>query len=93
MGWVKEANKKGKYDRTYEGFRINIIKEPTSSESLKEINGEMYRETSFTKGEYFATDSTGLVFNGWIWDIISKIDKEIMRRKMSKHYGEELEWR
>lgn len=92
MNWIKEANKSGNYKNTYEGFRIYTRVEPTSSECVKEINGEMFRVTDFTKGDYLAVDSTGLIFTGWYWDIISKIDKEIIRRKMSKKYGEELEW-
>jgi len=93
MSWIKEANKIGKYDETRYGFRFYIIKEPSSIESIKEINGELYRCTDFIKGEYVAVDSTGLTFTGWLWDIIPKIEKEIMRRKMSKRYGEELEWK
>jgi len=93
MGWIQEANKKEKYNKTHHGFRIYTVKEPEAESVTFEKDGEMYSGTEFTKGESFAIDKTGLYFSGWIWDIVPKIEKEIMRRKMSKRYGEELEWR
>lgn len=93
MGWIKEANKKGRYERTYEGFRIYVVVEPTSTESIVEKDGELWNSVKFTRGDYYATDSTGLTYTGWRWDVIGKIDKEIFRRKLSKKYGEELDWK
>jgi len=93
MGWIQEANKKGKYNKTCNGFRIYTIKEPEVIHISFEKDGFIYHGTEVTKGESYAVDKTGLSFSGWIWDIVQKIEKEITRRKLSKRYGEELEWR
>lgn len=93
MHWIKEANKLGKYDKTYQGFRIYCTKEPESIQRMEEREDGQWNVTDFIQGEYIAIDKTGLRYDGKFWDfIIPQIDKEAMRRQMSKRYKEELEW-
>lgn len=81
VGWVKEANKSGKYKKTYYGFRIYTITEPTSSDSIIEKEDGMYNVTEFTKVEYIAIDKYGVTYKGWYWNIISKIDIDVLQQK------------
>ncbi len=77
-GWVKEANKLGKYKQTYEQFRIYEIKEPSHTESIVEREGALWRKTEFTQGEYVAIDKYGVTYKGKYWDIIAKIDIDVL---------------
>ncbi len=93
MSWIKEVNKIGKYDKTYEGFRIYCTKESEIIETNFVKEGKEFTRTEITKGEYVAIDKTGLRYDGDFWVIVQQIDKEIMIRKMSKRCGEELVWK
>ena len=93
MNWIKEANKLGRYHRTYEGFRFYCTKESELKQFQVEKDGKIYDGEELTLREYIAIDKTELIYKGTYWMIISKIDMEIMRRRMSKRYGEEMEWR
>ena len=74
IGWIKEANKLGKYKTTYKGFRIYTVKEVTCIQDVVQREGQMYSRTSFTKGDYVAVDRYGVTYKGWYWNIIAKID-------------------
>ena len=93
MSWIKEANKKGRYKQTHKGFRIYVVVECSSKISIVERNGESYNCTEITKGVYYAVDKNGVEFNGWLWDIIHKIDKEDILKMFQRWYREELEWK
>ncbi len=85
MSWIKTANQLGKYYSTYRGFRIYIIKEPDSKESIVERNGVLYKKIDLINGEMVAIDKTGVIIKGHHVDAIgSKIDIELMRRYHSK---------
>ncbi|WP_346320950.1 hypothetical protein [Chitinophaga sp. YIM B06452] len=88
MGWIKEANKLGKYINTWKGFRFYCTVEPTSTESIIERDGEQWLRTEFTEGEYVAIDKTGMEFRGK--DKVAmcfKIDFELSRRYFEKKEG------
>lgn len=94
MSWIKEANKIGKYEQTYKGFRFYCTKEPEIKQETFEKDGERWNRTDFIKGDFVAIDKTGLRFEGHYFDELAwKIDMEIMRRGFSKREGVELEWR
>ena len=84
VGWIKEANKLGVYKNTYQKFRIYTIKEPTHSESFFEKDGELWRRTDFTQGEYVAIDKYGVTYSGKYWDIIAKIDIDVICQRFDK---------
>ena len=86
VGWVKEANKLGIYKSTYNKFRIYTIKEPTSIKSIVKREGVdgLWRRTDFTQGEYVAIDKYGVTYKGKYWDIISKIDIDVMMQLYGK---------
>jgi hypothetical protein len=92
-GWIKVANSKGKYQTTKKGFRIYETKESTIKKSVVMHKGELCNRTDITPGEYFAIDINGCEFKGLYFNILSKIDFEIMRRFYSKKEGFEMEFR
>ncbi len=87
VGWVREANKLGKYKKTYNGFRIYILVEPTHSERIEEREDGAYRVTEFTKGDYIAIDKYGVTYKGWYWDVIAKIDIDVLQQKLDKRFS------
>ena len=94
MSWIKEANKIGKYERSYKGFRFYCTKEPEIISRIEERDGEQWRITDFMKGDFVAIDKTGLRFEAHHFDeLAGKIDMEIMRRVYSKREGVELVWK
>lgn len=84
IGWVKEANKLGRYRNTYGGFRIYVTLEPTSSSSVVEKNGELWNKTEFTRGLYIAVDRYGVTYEGELDTVISKIDIDVLQQKFDK---------
>jgi len=94
MGWIKEANKLGRYEMTYQGFRIYCSKEPSTTDSKIEKPNGIYSVTEFHKGHFIAIDSTGSRFEASNIEVLGvKIDSELVRRYYSKKDGVELEWR
>lgn len=84
VGWIKEANKLGKYRNSYKGFRIYTVVEPTHSERIEERQDGSYRITEFTKGDYIAIDKYGVTYKGWLWDVIAKIDIDFLQQQFDK---------
>lgn len=84
VGWIKEANKLGKYKTTYYSFRIYTVDEPTHTERIEEREDGTYNVTEFTKGDYIAIDKYGVTYKGWYWDIIAKIDIDVIQQRFSK---------
>lgn len=93
MGWIKEANKIGKYQHTYGGFRIYCTQEPYETTGEIERDGKTYVVTEFHSGYFVAIDNTGCRIEGKNLEAIGvKIDSEQMRRYFSKKEGVELVW-
>jgi len=94
MSWIKEANKIGKYERSYKGFRFYCTKEPEIKTYTEERNGERWQVTDIIKGDFIGIDKTGLRFEAHHFDeLAGKIDFEIIRRVYSKREGVELVWK
>jgi len=93
MSWIKEANKIGKYETSYKGFRLYCTKEPEIIQSVVTIDGEQYNRTELIKGWFVAIDKTKLRFEANnIQELSFKIEVEEIRRVFSKREGEELKW-
>lgn len=85
MTWVKEANKLGKYEETYDGFRIYVTKEPQVLESSFEEDGSTWLRTDFVPGEFVAIDRDGVTFTRrYLTEIYYDIDLEMLRRRLDK---------
>jgi hypothetical protein len=81
-GWVKLANKIGRYSRSYEGFRIYCTKEPEIKQSIEERSDGTWRRTEFIKGWFVAIDKYGCRFEASSVDQLAfKIDIENFARK------------
>jgi len=94
MGWVREANKIGKYEETHDGFRIYCILEPKIKESIVEKEDGLYRRTDFIKGWFVAVDKTKVRFEAkHISELHFKIEMEHMRRRFEKREGVEMSWK
>lgn len=64
MTWVKEANKIGRYCRSYRGFRGYEVIPRKVVESIVQRNGEHYRRTEFQDGLYVWVNKKGARFEG-----------------------------
>lgn len=85
MGWVYEANKIGRYDMTYQGFRLYWTKEPSWTERTETRDDGEYKITDLHKGDLVAVDKTGCRFEGHFVDqIAAKIDWEMTGRYFDK---------
>lgn len=84
VGWIKEANKLGKYKNSYNGFRIYTLVKPSCTTRIEEREDGTYSVKEFTKGDYIAIDKYGVTYKGWYWDIIAKIDIDVLIQKMQK---------
>jgi hypothetical protein len=81
MSWVKEANKLGRYNTTYLGFRIYCIKEPQIRTSHYQREDGIYQRTDFIQGEMLAIDKTGTTFTApYVENLAFKIDMELLNR-------------
>lgn len=81
MSWVKEANKLGRYNTSYKGFRIYCIKEPQIKTTHEQREDGIYQRTDFIPGEMLAIDKTGIRFEApYVENLAFKIDIEIMQR-------------
>lgn len=92
MSWIKEANKMGEYKNTYYGFRIYCIKSPEVIETIVQKSDGLYNKTEFTRGEYVGIDKSDCKYEGDLERVIALIDKELIRRRLSKRYKDDLEW-
>lgn len=93
MSWVKDANKIGRYDKTYLGFRIYVIVEPTSDTKIEERQDGKYSVTTFTSGHYKAVNRKGKMFEGKRWDVVAEIEKQNLLYQLDKRFGGEHEFR
>lgn len=81
MGWVKEANKLGKYLTTFLGYRIYVKVQPTHVESIITENGVQYRKTEFFPGEYVAVNRyADIIECEGLGNMIAKIEIEYLRQ-------------
>lgn len=75
MNWIKDANKIGRHETTYRGFRVYCTKEPEVNTCIEERDMGTYRVTDFIKGEFMAINSKGDKITGnYLEDIAYKID-------------------
>lgn len=81
-GWIKIVNRLGRYERSYEGFRIYCTKEPEIRQSIEQREDGQWRITEFIKGWFVAIDKYGVRFEASSIDQLTfKIDWEILCRK------------
>lgn len=83
-GWVKEANKLGKYSKTYYGFRIYTVKPADTKVTFENREDGVWRRTDFLPGEYIAIDKYGVRYEGKYWDVIAKIDIDVLQQRFCK---------
>lgn len=82
MSWITKANKRGKYENTYRGFRIYCTKFPQVHEWFENRPDGKYRITEFIKGEFLAIDKTGTeLTESNIEALAYKIDIELFLRE------------
>jgi hypothetical protein len=83
MGWLKQANKIGKYETTWNGFRIYLTKSETIKQYTEHREEGSFMVTDFGKREYVAVDKTGFKITDYsIEGIAYKIDFEILGRRL-----------
>lgn len=95
MSWITEANRFGRYEQTYCGFRIYWTKEPSHTTRIEIRNGEKFEVTDLYKGDLVAIDKTGAIIKDhWIDRIGEKIDMEMVQRfyhkKENRTYSKRL---
>lgn len=83
-GWIKKANELGKFKNTYCSFRIYTIKECQVVTKVIEREGEKWNQTDFIDGKYVAIDKYGVKYEGKYWDVIAKIDIDILQQRFDK---------
>jgi|GEM_PF-6355852 len=85
MSWITEANRFGRYEQTYCGFRIYWTKEASHTTRIEVRNGEKFEVTDLHRGDLVAIDKTGAIIKDhWIDRIGEKIDMEMVLRSYHK---------
>lgn len=59
MSWVKDANKLGKYEGTYYGFRVYMTKKPRHIQSTEVRHGVPVNRTELLPGHWIAINKDG----------------------------------
>ncbi len=86
-GWIKEANKLGRFSRTYKGFRIYITKEGSMKEAEFERDGEMWRRTDIEPPLFAAMDKYGVLYQGRYESVIWEIDVDVFQQSYNKKHN------
>src|SRR5262245_29252811 len=81
LSWMIYANKRGKYEHTYRGFRIYCVIEGTVNTHIENKSDGQWRVTEFKKGLYMAIDKFLTVLDADNMESLAyKIDEEIFQR-------------
>lgn len=81
MSWIKEANKIGRYETTYKGFRFYYTKEASMFHSIVEKDGALWNKTEIIKAELVAINKNGLTLEGnYIDEMAFRIDIILIKK-------------